>query len=73
MHNPNVAKRTFTELVDVLKHGGFQLKKWVCNKPSILSDIAESEISPHVRNTDTKPAIQRTLGILDCAISTFFK
>ena len=54
--SPNVAKRTVTKLVDVLKHGGFQLTNWVSNNPSVLSDIAESEISPNVRNIDTEPA-----------------
>ena len=62
--SPNVAKGTVTKLVDVLKHGGFQLTKWVSNNPSVLPDIAESEISPHVRNIDTEPVIHRTLGIL---------
>ena len=61
--SPNVAKRTVTELVDVLNHGGFQLTKWVSNKLSILSDIAESKIFPHLWNIDTESVIQRTLGI----------
>ena len=64
MDSLNVAKRMVTELVDVQKHGGLQLTKWVFKKPSILSDIAESKISPYVRDVDTEPAIQRTLGIL---------
>ena len=64
VHNVNVAKRTVTKLVDFLKYGGFQLTKWASNNPSVLSDIAKFEISPHVRNIDTEPAIQRTLDIL---------
>ena len=38
--NPNVAKRTLTELIDVVKHSEFQLTKWVYNILSVLSNIA---------------------------------
>lgn len=41
-NSPDEARTTQKEIIDLLSKGGFDLRKWVCNQPELISDIPES-------------------------------
>ena len=51
------------DLTELLKLGGFQLKKWATNTPSLLQDIDQSELVDPLLFSDTSDFSIKTLGV----------
>ena len=68
------AKKLASDLMALLKDGGFRLTKWISNRPAVLQSIPEEERAKDVKgldlNHDALP-VERALGIswdveIDC-------
>lgn len=58
------AKILRNQLIDLLKSGGFELRKWTSNLPDFLSDLPESHIEFQSLSFETKPhATIKILGL----------
>ncbi|XP_070170444.1 uncharacterized protein [Polyergus mexicanus] len=49
------------EIIELLRRGGFHLRKWCSNEPSILEGSIEKSIDPHLYLRDFET--QKTLGV----------
>ncbi len=56
------AKRISTQLISLLKRGGFNLRKWKTNKPKALADLPEDAKASSAKSLELEP-MERTLGI----------
>lgn len=54
-------QRLRDEIIELLNRGGFHLRKWCSNEPSILEDSIEKSIDPHLYLRDFET--QKTLGV----------
>ncbi|KAJ8957790.1 hypothetical protein NQ317_005821 [Molorchus minor] len=51
-----------TELIDLLKRGGFELHKWASNKPEVLSHLPQSPVNFATHSLDSED-ITKVLGL----------
>ncbi|OON16662.1 hypothetical protein X801_07522, partial [Opisthorchis viverrini] len=58
-----VAHRFVRELSRVSSKGGFHLRRWLCNRESLLSEVCESDVSSSVLSIEAFQTVERTLGL----------
>ncbi|XP_014671509.1 PREDICTED: uncharacterized protein LOC106812200 [Priapulus caudatus] len=66
VENEDVAAKLSSDLMNLLKSGGFRLTKWLSNKPSVLMSIPEDKRAKKVKDLDlTLDAlpVERALGM----------
>ncbi|OON16375.1 hypothetical protein X801_07812 [Opisthorchis viverrini] len=59
----SLAQRFVRELSRVLSKGAFHLRRWICNRESLLSEVCESDVSPSELSIEAFQAVERTLGL----------
>ena len=64
MDDANVAQQTAIQLVDVLHRGGFELRNWISNNPTILPRQLDTKVNAESVDLYPDPTNQRTLGVL---------
>lgn len=70
----DTAEKFVCQLSQTLLKGGFHMRKWISNKPSVLRNIPESDISPSVVSIESAiPTVERTLGLEWDANSDVFR
>ena len=62
--DPQTAVKIITDVVSLLKLGGFDLAKFISNSRDILKEISPGNLSPKIVNLDLdKLPIERALGV----------
>ena len=62
--DPQTAVKTITDVVALLKLGGFDLAKFISNSRDILKEISPGKLSPKIVNLDLDELpIERALGV----------
>ncbi|XP_077275276.1 uncharacterized protein LOC143904452 [Temnothorax americanus] len=59
--NLEEAQRLRDELIELLACGGFHLRKWCSNEPSLLEPLLDKSMDPHICLSESET--QKTLGI----------
>ncbi|KAG7300389.1 hypothetical protein JYU34_015993 [Plutella xylostella] len=61
-HSVSEARQTRNELIQLLERGGFNLRKWASNEPSLVKDLPDSQRNPRNFNF-TEAQTSKTLGL----------
>ena len=60
---PETAKSLRIQLTEVLKKGGFKLRKWASNNSSVVEDVPQEDRVQKVKIEDGDPSSLKTLGV----------
>ena len=64
VHLSEEGARLIAQLTDLLSCGGFRIRGWVCNDPTVLRDVPECDKASHKADLDLDHLpIERALGI----------